>query len=82
MAQMQVVGTGRVTDLKCPEEAKSVTNRIRNEEQVKDDAQASGLATRQIIIQIMGFREKKGLQGTVQVRIRVQLETYLNLKSL
>lgn len=48
MVQMQVAGTGRVTDLKYPEEAKSVTNRIRKEEQVKTDAQASGLAIRQI----------------------------------
>lgn len=82
MAQMQAVGTGTVTDLKCPEEAKSVTNRIRKEQHVRDDAQASGLATGQIIIQIMGFREKKGLQGAEQVRIQVQLETDLTLKSL
>lgn len=65
MAQVQVAGTGTVTDLKCPEEAKSVTNRIKKKGQVKDDAQARCLLTRQIIIQIMGFREKKGLQGTV-----------------
>lgn len=37
---MQAVGTGTVTDLKCPEEAKSVTNRIRKEQHVRDDVQA------------------------------------------
>lgn len=44
-----------------------------DKEEVKDEAQASGLATGQILTQGMGLRKKRGLQGAVQVRTQVQL---------
>lgn len=62
------MGTGQVTDLKCHGEANVVTDWIR-----KNEAQASGLATGQILTQGMGLRKKRGLQGAVQVRTQVQL---------